>query len=193
MRLVGLLAAALLFAGCGTTSAPSTRLPIGSSAVALPPSAATADVPTHLTFAAIGVDAGLESTGLNPNGTIAVPPLDQAAQVDYLHWSPAFGAGRPLVVVSHVSGRSPAGHVIPGGFLRLSAAKVGDQATVTSTSGAAVTYRVTDVRTVPKDAFPSDIYRVRAVPTLVAITCGGVLDRAARSFLSNVVVEAVAV
>jgi Sortase domain len=190
VRLVAWLAAALLLAGCGMTSAPPAESPGNPFTVAAPSPAATVDTPTRLTYESVGIDAQLEPTSLDSKGAIAVPALDQAAEVDYLAWDPAFGAGRPLVVVSHVNGRSPNGTVIPGGFLRLSEAKRGDAITVTAATGATAVYQVTDVRTVVKEAFPSDIYRVRSVPTLVAITCGGDLDRATHSYRSNVIVTA---
>ncbi len=139
------------------------------------------------------MNADTEPTGLNADGTVAVPPLTQAGKVNYLNWSAALAPRRPTVVVSHVSGRDPSGKAVPGGFAHLADAKPGDEPTVTTTSGRTVTYRVVSVKTVPKATFPTSIYDPRKVPKLVLITCGGQLDRAARSYRDNVIVEAVQV
>lgn len=195
------VAGLLLLAACGAP-APTTAADVSvSTPTAAPPSktshalaadlASSSTAPAHLTYKAVGVDADVVPTGLNKDGTIHVPDLAEAAEVDYLDWGPKVGAGRPFVFVSHVNGRSPAGTVIPGGFGRLSHAAVGDTVTVTGKSSAQATYRVAKVQTVLKDRFPSSVYNPAATPTIVLITCGGQLQN--HNYLSNVIVTATTV
>lgn len=191
MRRSLLLAVVLLgLAGCGTAPAVLAPAPLP---VTVATSATTgADDPIHLSFPAIGVDANLTPTGLNPDGTVQVPPLERAAEVNYLNWAPSIAAGRPIVLLSHVNGRNSAGEVIPGGFAKLASAKPGDTVTVMTAAGASAVYRVTSNTEYPKASFPASVYRVRAQPTLLLITCGGVIDHTRHSYLSNIVVTAAA-
>jgi hypothetical protein len=184
--LTGTAAALACLTGCATH--PAT--PAASATVAA--DLAVSDVaPEHLTYTAVGVDADVDPTGLNTDGTIRVPALDKAAEVDYLDWGTKVGAGRPLVFVCHINGRDGAGKVIPGGFGRLAHAAVGDMVTVTGRSGAQARYRVARVRTVAKAQFPTSVYDPTPTPTLVLITCGGQLLN--HNYLSNVIVTADAV
>jgi hypothetical protein len=182
-RLAVAVTALALLAACSTPTphaAPPTASDVASSDTA----------PTHLTYPAIDVDTDVEPTGLNPDGTIHVPDLDQAAEVDYLNWGPNVRAGRPLVFVSHVNGRTPDGRAVPGGFFQLAKAHRGDTITVAAESGAEARYRVTSVDTIPKAEFPTSIYNPRAAPTLILITCGGQLVD--HNYVSNVIVTATA-
>ena len=182
-RLTLLVALLSALTACSAPTPPAA-VPAGRTADL----ATSSSAPAHLTYPAIGVNSDVLPTGLNPDGSIHVPALDHAAEVDYLDWGAAIGRGRPLIFLSHVNGRDQAGHVIPGGFGKLSHAAVGDRVTVTGRSGAEATYHVVTVRTVPKNAFPASIYDPTATPSLVLITCGGqIVDH---NYLSNVVVTA---
>ena len=65
--------------------------------------------------------------------------------------------------------------------------------TVRRSDGRVVRFAVTRVREVPKAQFPTAaVYAPTARPELRLITCGGRFDRAAHSYVDNVVVEAVA-
>lgn len=185
-----LIVAALLTlaTGCGApTGAPEPAAPA-------PPAVASAPTsPVELDFDAVGVlDTPLTPTGLDETGSIAVPPVTAPEETNYLAWAPQIAAGRPLVLTAHVSGCAPDGAAVPGAFFRLAEAERGDTVAVTGADGARTTYTVTSASLVDKDAFPAEVYRPRPEPTLVLITCGGVLDRAAGNYLSNVIVEAVA-
>ena len=179
----------LTVAGCGNpvlapTAAPTTA-PVSVSTV-------VNVEPTALSFPAIGVTAPLVATGLDSTGAIAVPPLDEASQVDYLNWAPAIAAGRPTVLVSHVNGRYPNGTVMPGGFIHLGNAKVGETVTVSYSDKRTTTFRVDRVSLVSKSAFPTSVYDPSPTPSLLLVTCGGALDEAADSYLSNWLIHAVA-
>lgn len=93
----------------------------------------------------------------------------------------------PAVIGGHVDSRSG-----PGVFFALRTLRPGDPVTVERSDGRRVRFTVTDVRTVPKDRFPTDaVYAPTPRPELRLITCGGPFDRAARSYVDNVVVDAV--
>ena len=88
-----------------------------------------------------------------------------------------------------------AGHVdwagAPGVFSRLARTAVGDLVVVTDEQGRATTFRVSAVGHYPKTAFPTAaVYGDVDHPALRLITCGGAFDRAARSYVDDVVVFA---
>lgn len=150
--------------------------------------------PQSLSYPAIGVEAPLAPTGLTDAGELAVPPLDRPEEVVYANWGPELVDRMPTVAASHVNGRSPEGAAIPGGFARLAEAQPGDEFTITGTDGAETRYVVTTVDTIDKDAFPTEqVYADGPPGRAVLITCGGVIDHAARSYEDNVILSAEAV
>ncbi len=103
--------------------------------------------------------------------------------------SPRPGATGSAIIAGHID--SLAG---PAVFYRLARLRPGDRAYVRRTDGTLAVFRVTAVRTYLKDRFPTaTVYGPAAGPQLRLITCGGTFDRALRSYLSNVVVYAIAV
>jgi sortase (surface protein transpeptidase) len=102
---------------------------------------------------------------------------------------PRPGAIGSAVIAGHID--SVAG---PAVFYRLSSLRPGDRAYVRRADGTLVVFRVTAVRSYPKDRFPTaDVYGPAASPQLRLITCGGTFDPARHSYLSNVVVYAAAI
>jgi len=82
----------------------------------------------------------------------------------------------------------------PAVFYQLSSLRPGDRAYVRRADGTLAVFRVTAVRLYPKDRFPAHaVYGSAPDPQLRLITCGGIFDPAAHSYLSNVVVYAVTV
>ena len=76
-------------------------------------------------------------------------------------------------------------------FFRLRDVAVGDAVTVTRVDGTTVRFTVTRVARYAKGAFPAaEVYGPTPDAELRLITCGGAFDRAARSYLDNVVVYA---
>jgi hypothetical protein len=76
-------------------------------------------------------------------------------------------------------------------FFHLRDVAVGDPVSVVRADGTTLRFTVTGVARYPKDAFPTAaVYAPTAGPELRLITCGGVFDRATRSYLDNVVVYA---
>jgi hypothetical protein len=90
------------------------------------------------------------------------------------------------VITGHVD--SVAG---PAVFFRLRDVAVGDPVSVVRADGTTARFTVTRVARYPKAAFPAaEVYAPTPGAELRLITCGGAFDRAARSYLDDVVVYA---
>jgi sortase family protein len=141
--------------------------------------------PVGLTIPAIGVRTKLIRLGLTDAGTLQVPTTFGVA--GWYDRSPRPGAPGSSVIAGHID--SLAG---PAVFFRLADLRRGDRAYVRRADGTLAVFRVTAVRLYAKDRFPSAaVYGPVPTPQLRLITCGGTFDRAAGSYLSNVVVYAV--
>jgi sortase (surface protein transpeptidase) len=144
-------------------------------------------LPVELTVPAIGVRTRLIHLGLTSAGTLQVPTLFSVA--GWYVGSPRPGAAGAAIIAGHID--SVAG---PAVFYRLATLRPGDRAYVRRADGTLAVFRVTAVRTYPKDRFPTAaVYGPAPGPQLRLITCGGTFDPAIRSYLSNVVVYAAAV
>jgi len=195
---VGLAVAAVALLVGSTTVAVRTPLPQAATPALLPrpvvfdpvppapqPAAAiatatTLDVPRLRIGWSSLVDLGVDDAG------VLIPPTSVAVAGWYTG-SAVPGEVGPTVIAGHVD--SYAG---PGIFYRLDTLRPGDLISVGRSDGVTVRYRVTDVTTVPKDAFPTrQVYGPTPGPELRLITCGGEFDHAARRYLRNVIVSAV--
>ena len=143
--------------------------------------------PVALTIPAIGVRTPLIRLGLTSSGALQVPD-----RFDVAGWyvrSPRPGATGPAVIAGHID--SVTG---PAVFYRLSLLGPGDRVYVRRADGTVAAFGVTRVRRYPKDRFPTAaVYGSAPGPELRLITCGGTFDWARHSYLSNVVVYAIAV
>lgn len=142
--------------------------------------------PVHVDIPRIGVDAEVVPVGLNPDGTVGVPPLETGAPVGWYRYLAAPGDPGPAVLLGHVDTyRGPAV------FYRIHELQPGDAIDIQRADGRGVEFTVDAVRTYPKSQFPSQVvYGPSAEPVLRLVTCGGVFDRNRRTYLSNVVVYA---
>ncbi|MEJ2862561.1 class F sortase [Actinomycetospora flava] len=139
-----------------------------------------------MSIAKIAASSTLVPLGLNPDKTVEVPPVSRPEQAGVYINGPTPGDPGPAVVLGHVNG---AGR--PGVFARLAELRPGDEVDVTRLDGRTATFRVYRTDTVNKDDFPtSAVYSDTPGAELRLITCGGDLDRAANSYLSNVLVYA---
>ena len=155
-----------------STAAPTTT----------PPSADPGD-PLRVTIPAIGVDAALVPVGLKPDGAMQTPDFGLAA---WYSPGPRPGEPGPSVVVAHVDSAANG----PDVFSRLGELVVGDEVVVHYRTSA-VTFVVTGKEQAAKTALPANkIWNGATAPVLRLITCGGAFDRAARSYLDNVIVYA---
>jgi len=182
---LGATLALVLLAGCGGDPQPSTvagrhDAPVPPmTALARPPLAApvTVDI-TRLDIAG----ATLIPLGLQPDGTVEVPPVTQPLQGGYWRAS-APSATTPTVILGHVNGGGK-----PGIFAQLTTLAEGDTATVHRADGTASRYTIMHTERVSKDKFPTDwVYSDQAVPTLRLVTCGGEFNAARHSYLDNVI------
>jgi sortase (surface protein transpeptidase) len=143
--------------------------------------------PTHLAVPAIGVSSDLLELGLNPDGTVEVPPLAANSQAGWFTGSPSPGALGPAVILGHVDSAEYGAGV----FFELGALKAGDQITVDRADGTAGVFSVDRVASYPKDSFPTlEVYGNTDHAALRLITCGGQFDARTRNYLDNIVVYA---
>ncbi|MER5642577.1 class F sortase, partial [Kitasatospora sp. NPDC002227] len=136
-----------------------------------PVSPAPASPPVRLTIPRIGVDAPVSATGLNPDGTVEVPPMDHPEQVGWYREGPMPGQTGPAVLLGHLDTRKG-----PAVFNRLPTLRPGDRIDIARQDGTTVSYRVRELRQYPKAGFPTDlVYGNTDTPQLRLITCGGTL------------------
>lgn len=140
--------------------------------------------PVRLRIPAIGVDTGLMTLGLLPDGSLQVPPNGTTA--GWFTGSPVPGEPGPAVLAAHVDWKGA-----EGVFYDLGALRPGDEVSVDRRDGSTARFAVTRVAQYPKDRFPTDdVYGDVNSPQLRLITCGGEFDRGARSYRDNTVVYA---
>ena len=144
--------------------------------------------PIRIRIPRIGVDSTLLRLGQASDGSIAVPgPGPHYDQAGWYRYSPVPGATGPAVVVGHVDSAANG----PSVFFRLGSLRPHDQMQVTSSNGALVTFAVTRVLRVAKNAFPTRlVYGDTPGPELRLITCGGSFDRSTGHYRDDVVVFA---
>ncbi len=120
--------------------------------------------------------------GLNPDGTVEVPP--DSSRAGWFAKGVAPGEDGPAVILGHLD--SAAGPAI---FYRLASLKSGDTVFVQREGGSEIRFAVRRSVTLSVDAFPSfDVYGATADPELRLITCGGQYSAARGRYLANVVV-----
>ena len=186
-RALTVLALLLALTGCAI---PATPTPPGAA-----PTVAAGDVepaPVAVEIPAIGAASTLIPLGLDTDGALAVPPLDQPMQAGWFELGVEPGQLGPAVIAAHTSGRDGAGTPLPGLFARLHEVAPGDQIVVERADAAPLTWSVTEVGRYDKDAFPTHlVYGDVDEPALRLITCIGDIDPATRSHVDNLVVYAV--
>lgn len=159
----------------------------GAAQAAPAPAALSRSDPRTISIPRIGVAAEIMSLGTNPDGTVQVPPLEQAQRAGW--YSPGVSPGEAgnAVIVGHVDSAK----LGPAVFFQLGALQPGDTITVTRADGGKATFAVDEVRSYPKDSFPAElVYGPNDKPALRVVTCGGQFDQAAGSYPENVVVFA---
>jgi sortase (surface protein transpeptidase) len=165
----------------------ATQVREESTAATAPPATTPAPEdpgdPLRVTIPAIGVDAALMPVGLKPDGAMQTPDFGLAA---WYSPGPRPGEPGPSVLVAHVDSAANG----PDVFFRLRDLAAGDEVVVHYRTSA-VTFVVTGKEQAAKTALPANkIWNGATAPVLRLITCGGAFDRAARSYLDNVIVYA---
>ncbi|QUH02247.1 class F sortase [Saccharopolyspora erythraea] len=181
------VALAGLLAGCGGAGhVPGTTTP--------PPVASTAEqrtppppaVPVEIRIPAIDATSTLVALGLNPDDTVAVPPVETPMQAGWYQYGPAPGERGPAVVLGHVNGAGEEGI-----FARLHELTPGSEVLVARNDGRTAVFTVTGVVQVSKLGFPTDsVYGNTDAAELRLITCGGDFDRKRGSYTDNIIAYA---
>lgn len=161
----------------GTTSGPAEP-----ASTALP--ALGRSEPLRIAIPAIGVDARIIGVGVDSEGGMEVPPLDQPMLAGWYRLGPSPGELGNSVLVGHVDTRRHG----PGVFFDLGRLRKGDLITISRADGTRVRFAVDDVRLFPKSGFPSHaVFGTGDQSRLRIVTCGGRYDRSVRDYLDNVV------
>lgn len=143
--------------------------------------------PVHLAQAAVGVDAPIVPTGVDPTDRTLDVPKNATTVV---WWAAGARPGDPTgtsVLAAHVDygGRE-------GVFFRLDELPVGAIVTVATSGGGSYRYRVVTRRHVAKPALADEnVFRADGPPRLALITCGGAFDPSTHSYRDNLIVLAV--
>lgn len=146
----------------------------------------TRSEPTELWIPRIEVRSTLIALGLNKDGTVEVPPVAEPMQAGWYSLAPTPGEVGPAVILGHVDGDRK-----PGVFYRLRELAPGDDVEISRMDGSVVRFVVREVDQVAKAQFPTDaVYGDTADPELRLITCGGRFNRAAHSYVDNIIVYA---
>lgn len=168
---------------CGAVPAPAQ----GSGSMAVQGPELARSLPVSISIPAIGVRSRLLYVGLNPDGTIQVPPLNDPPLTNEAAWyrySPTPGQPGPSVIEGHVDSLRGG----PSVFFRLGALKPGDLVDITLADGQVAIFKITGVRLYPKDQFPtSAVYGNTGYAALRLITCGGSFDEQSRHYTANIV------
>ena len=195
---------ALALSGCGrpagSASAPAAPAKATASHVRKP---AADDFKSVRTYRTVALPARVRIPAID----LTTPPLEQLdrvvhptpeqprdsiqlpAQPEDAGWfegGPRPGQPGPAVIIGHVDwDRSPAV------FFRLREMKAGQAVYVDRVDGSTQEFRVTTVRQVAKDDFPTaDVYAPDLESSLRLITCGGKFDHTSHNYLDNVIVFA---
>jgi hypothetical protein len=160
--------------------------PSSDAIPAVSPMSLTLDrsVPVHLTIPRVGIDTNLLSLGLNPDGTLQLPPDDPHAPAGWYENLASPGEPGPAVIVGHLD--APHSEAV---FFNLGALRAGDHIWVTRADHSVAEFTVREAGLYPKESFPSDaVYGPSDVPVLRLITCGGAYTPT--GYTQNVVVFA---
>jgi len=168
-----------------STTTPAA--PSSSTAPAVQGPTLPASAPVRIDIPAIGASSELLQLGLNPDGTVQVPPLDRDSKAGWYRDSPTPGEVGPSLVLGHVDSAEYG----PGIFFRLGDLRPGDEISVDRSDGSSAVFTVDRVASFPKDDFPTlEVYGNTDRAELRLITCGGDFDPSARSYVDNIVVFA---
>jgi sortase (surface protein transpeptidase) len=196
MVILALLAGAGLIA-CGRSGnlEPATGVdPVAQAVSPQPPVSTSADAavglprstPVRVTIPKIDADSSLVPLGLERDGTLQVPSVNEPRQAGWFTGAPTPGEVGPAVIAGHVDGRK-----MKGIFFRLHELAAGDVVLVGRADGTTATFVVSERQQIAKSRFPTErVYGDTPGPELRLITCGGAFDRPNRNYLDNVIVYA---
>lgn len=166
--------------------APAAAGPRPPVVTAPPPTTDAAPVaaPVRVSVPSVGIDVEVVALGLEPDGSMQVP--SDFAVAGWYADGPEPGEPGAAVVAGHVDSYEG-----PAAFFPLRHVEPGALIVVATADGQRLDFVVEKVTQHPKTAFPTDaVFAPTTGPTLRLVTCGGSFDRAARSYLDNLIVFA---
>ncbi|MBR7826894.1 class F sortase [Actinospica sp. MGRD01-02] len=177
---------------------PAQGPPSPAASAYLPPAPAPGSVfaaplggsqPVRIDIPDVDIHAVLVKVGLQADGSVGAPPLDQAQKAAWYDGSPSPGQAGPSIIDAHVDSRETKG--FRGAFYNLGQVQPGEQIHVTRSDHVVATFTVDSVQQAPKSAFPtSRVYGSVPYAALRLITCGGDFDYARGTYKDNTIVYA---
>ncbi|MFD0655909.1 class F sortase [Thermocatellispora tengchongensis] len=142
--------------------------------------------PIRLVIKRLSVNAPIKSVGLARDGTIQVPPADNANLVGWYRHGPTAGEAGPSVMLGHKDTRTRSAV-----FSRLDEIRNGDTIEVYRRDGTVAVFTVGGVEQADKKTFPTQrVYGPQANAQLHLITCGGSYNRSTGHYTDNIIVYA---
>lgn len=195
----GCLIAGFLVGGCAAADAGDRSAPPALPATGTPNPSAHPELssyrsdrtytevalPVRLRIPAIDVDTGLQTLGLEGDGSIEVPSDPMSAG----WWAEGARPGQvgPAVILGHVDAKTRKRAV----FYRLGDLRPGDDVFVDRADGTTARFQITRRSTYEKAEFPSDlVYYPTLESELRLVTCGGPIDPTTGHYRDNLVVFA---
>ena len=172
-------------------SAQATAAPLPAPTIPVRPATPLAQAPRDpaprfLTVAGTTINMPIVEVGVSPDGAMEIPePFNEAG---WYRFGPAPGAAAgTAVVAAHVDTTSDTAP-----FSQLKSLEPGTLVTVQREGAAPVTFRVTGVELMSKDAFDgASVFRRDGPPELKLVTCGGRWLDEQQDYGDNVIVTAV--
>ncbi|WP_329277115.1 class F sortase [Streptomyces sp. NBC_00691] len=150
-----------------------------------PPAPLTRSRPTTVAVPAVTVEAPVIELGLDAEGRLATPPVDNPHVVGWYAKGVTPGERGTAVVVGHRDTRTG-----PAVFLNLDSLSPGNTVRVARADGKVAVFTVDRVRTYAKADFPDkEVYGATGRPELRLLTCGGAFDHS-KGYEANIVVFA---
>ena len=145
-----------------------------------------ASPPVRIEIPILKVNAPVTRLGLNPDGSVAVPPLDDHNLAGWYAGSAMPGVTGASVILGHVDSWS-GGSV----FFTIKNLRPGDRIDVIRADRSTAVFTVDGLQKAAKVAFPtSAVYGNPGYPALRLITCGGPFNAATGEYRDNIIVYA---
>ncbi len=169
-------------------SPATTGTPAPDPGTASPPpsaSAKSASPPVRVSIPSLGINSAVMRLGLNPDGTVEVPPADKGMTTGWYTGGSVPGQPGPAVLIGHNDTRF--GRAV---FHDLKKITKGADISVRDDRGSEIHFEVTGRETASKKAFPTArVYGQTKARALRLITCDGSFDAAGHP-VDNLIVYA---
>ena len=144
-------------------------------------------IPIGLDIPAVGVNTPVQQLGLNPDGSVQVPPLTRYSHAGWYKYSPTPGQLGPSIILGHIDSAAYG----PGVFFKLGDLRQHDMVSITLADHIVAVFGIERVVAYPKSQFPTlQVYGNTDHAALRLITCGGTFDPSKRSYEDNIVAYA---